>query len=154
MLKRRILSAFENGEAHSADLYPRYEEATFFLSPVVTLPAEPDLEALYDIIYIEVKNAQFNTETFEITQHTVGISFDVAATRELYAHTGWGSVCQVPLILTQPEVTKEHLESILFRDLLGSCTTTVGVRPTACQCGAGRLLLQRPVYPARRRFLL
>ncbi|NCB62179.1 MAG: hypothetical protein EOM52_00945, partial [Clostridia bacterium] len=125
-LKARILSAFADGEAHSADLFPHPDEATFFLSPVLTLPAEPDLDTLYRILYTEVKDAQFSAETYEITPHTVGLSFDLAATREQYAHTGWGSVCQVPLILTQPKITREELEAILFRDLLSSSTTNVG----------------------------
>lgn len=125
-LKAEILSAFEDGEAHAAGSGAQADEITFFVSPVYTLPAEPDLEGLYTKLHTEAQDAEFDPQTYEITREIVGISFDVDAARELYEHTGWGSVCQVPLILTQPEMTYEQLEATLFRDVLGTCTTSVG----------------------------
>lgn len=125
-LKARILSAFEDGQAHPAGEDHGFDEATFYVSPDQTFPAEPDLEGLYHKIHAEVKNAEYDPQTYEITPHVVGVSFDVEAAREQYAHTGWGSVCELPLVLTQPEMTTEELDAILFRDTLGACTTSVG----------------------------
>ncbi|MPM74127.1 hypothetical protein SDC9_121112 [bioreactor metagenome] len=56
----------------------------------------------------------------------MGVSFDVAAARELFEHTGWGSDCQVALILTQPEITYDALKATLFRDVLGTASSSVG----------------------------
>lgn len=125
-LKTRILTAFERGEAHSAGEEPEYDSATFYVSPSQAFPTEPDLEGLYQKIHAEVKNAEYDPQTYEITPHVVGVSFDIEDAREQYEHTGWGSICEIPLVLTQPEMTTEELNAILFRDILGSCTTSVG----------------------------
>jgi vancomycin resistance protein YoaR len=125
-LKARILSAFTNGEAHDTGSGSQADEITFFASPAYTFPAEPDLEGLYAKLYTEAKNAEFDPQTYEVTHEVVGVSFEIDAARELYEHTGWGSVCQVPLILTQPETTYESLNAMLFHDVLGTCTTSVG----------------------------
>lgn len=85
----------------------------------------PDFEAIHRAVYVEPVNAQMDPETFEVTGHTVGVDFDVAALETAYSQAAEGETFSVPLTVTQPKDTKESLEGKLFRDLLGEGTTTV-----------------------------
>ena len=95
---------------------------------VEEIPApEPDLEDIYRQVYVEPADAVFDTKTYEITPHVTGVSFDIAQVRaglEAAAAAGERTVTVEPT-LTEPEVTTQKLEATLFRDVLGSCTTSV-----------------------------
>lgn len=95
------------------------------LSAIQTSPQEPDFDAVHQEVFREPKDAEMDPETFEVTDHTVGVDFDVSVLKAAYASAKEGETISCPLILTQPEETREGLEGKLFRDLLGEATTTV-----------------------------
>ena len=84
---------------------------------------EIDLDALYDSIFKEPKNATYDAETGEIVPHVQGVSFDKEQARALWDSAQNGDEVKIPLILTDPEITTTMLEDMLFRDLLSSKTT-------------------------------
>ena len=101
-------------------------EKTLILSASQTSEgADPDFEAIHREVYIEPVDAALNLETMEITDHTVGVDFDVQALKTAYQNARTGETFSVPLTLTQPKVTKEDLGGRLFKDLLGEGTTKV-----------------------------
>ena len=85
----------------------------------------PDFDAIHAELYTEAKSAQMDPETFEITDHVVGVDFDVDALRAAYDRAAEGETFSIPVTITQPRDTKESLESKLFCDLLGESTTRV-----------------------------
>ncbi len=143
-LKERILQTFENGGAGGD---------AFTVAPVTILPAEIDFDALYNQVYTVPKNAEVDHTSYQIIPHVTGVSFDVNAAREQYDHTGWGSRCEIVLILEEPETTTQKLDALLFANVLGTATSKVGgtanrksnVTLAASSCN-GRVLFPGEVF--------
>lgn len=91
-----------------------------------TQPGTLDFQEIYDEIHTEPKNAEFDPETREIMPHVTGVSFDVAAVQARADAAAEGQTIRVPLTLTEPETTEQQLNEVMFSDVLGECTTTVG----------------------------
>ena len=96
------------------------------LMPQETPPQEPDFQAIHGAVAVEPQSAQYDRETGAVTDHVVGVDFDVEALKAAYEQAGEGETFSIPVTLTQPEETKQSLEAKLFRDLLGEGTTNVG----------------------------
>ncbi len=86
---------------------------------------EPDFEAIHEELATEPKDASLDTQTMAVTDHAVGVDFDVQALRNAYQNASSGETFSIPVTVTQPKVTKDVLEAQLFKDLLGEGTTTV-----------------------------
>ena len=104
---------------------------TAAVEPVVlpaheTTPQEPDFDAMYQELHAEAKSAEIDPETLEVSDHVVGVDFDVNQAKTLFDAAAEGETVEIPLTITQPEETKEGLEGKLFRDLLGEGTSRVG----------------------------
>lgn len=112
-------------EAARAMSGSQVETETVELPTHETLPQDPDFDAMYSEIHTEAQDAQLNPDTLEVSEHVVGVDFDLEAAKTAYAQAGEGESVRVPLTITQPNETKQSLESKLFRDLLGEGTTTV-----------------------------
>ena len=95
------------------------------LFPQETPPQEPDFDEIYAQLHTEAVSAQMDPDTFQITDHVVGVDFDVEALKAAYEGAAEGETFSVPVTLTQPKETKESLEGKLFQDLLGEGTTRV-----------------------------
>ena len=90
--------------------------------PTTEIPM-PDFEAIHESLMVEPADAYYDKELGEVVPEQVGANFDVANARLLWEQT---PVCQevdIPVAFTLPNETKEHLESLLFRDKLGDCDT-------------------------------
>ena len=95
------------------------------LSPQQTPLQEPDFDAIYEELAAEPENAVMDPETFAVTDHVVGVDFDVQALKTAYEQAGEGETFSIPVTLTQPKDTKESLEGKLFRDVLGEGSTVL-----------------------------
>ena len=88
-------------------------------------PREPDFEAMYEELHTEPVDSTVDPETYQATDSVVGVDFDVEQAKAAYQSAAEGETVSIPFTLTQPKETKESLQAKLFRDLLGSGTTTV-----------------------------
>ena len=86
---------------------------------------EPDFEAIHRELACEPQNASLDLESMEITDHVVGVEFDVKELQKAYRAAKGGETFSIPVTLTQPKVTKEDLGGRLFGDLLGEATSQV-----------------------------
>ena len=84
---------------------------------------EIDLMMLFDRIFIEPVSAQYDAETFSATESSSGVTFDMEAAQAMLDRAGTGTQVVIPLLVVEPEVTKEDIESMLFRDVLAETTT-------------------------------
>ncbi|MCL2568635.1 MAG: VanW family protein [Oscillospiraceae bacterium] len=107
-----IVEAFAEG-AHQPI---RYDADTVEPEPI-------DLEAIHESLFQVMESAAFDLETMSVTQHVVGVDFDVQDAQRRLNAAQQGQEVFIPLLITQPEFTTEYLESALFRDIIGSSTT-------------------------------
>ncbi len=116
-----LQSAFQNGLRGEGKT-----EETHTLTPTQMVEGEePDFEAIHRELYAEVKDASLDLESMEITDHVVGVDFDVKELRKAYQQAQSGETFSIPVTLTQPKVTREDLGGHLFQDLLGEATSQV-----------------------------
>lgn len=113
-----------------------------------------DIQKIYDEVYTEAADATLDPENdYAIVPSVTGVAFDVEAAGEALAAAEPGSAIEVPLVLTEPEISTSDMEENLFKDVLGSYTTTVGgssgrrenVRLSASFCD-GTILLPGEVF--------
>ena len=96
---------------------------TVTISAQEAAPDRLDLQKVHDELYTEPRDAEFDVASRSIIPQVTGISFDVAEAQARLDAAEEGQQLSVPLILTEPEMTTQRLESHLFSDLLGECTT-------------------------------
>jgi len=109
-------------------LYTALEEGahlTVYYMPALSDSINFDMNELYNIVHTEPVSAVWDFETFAAAECTLGVSFDVDAAMNQLANARMGEQIEIPLIFTQPEVTTEYLQGMLFSDELASRTTHV-----------------------------
>lgn len=85
----------------------------------------PDLDAIYNEIYVEPVSAAYDKDTGGVTPSVTGVSFDLEAAKKAYAQAKIGDTVSIDIIKTEPALTAENAEDLLFRDLLHNCVTTL-----------------------------
>ncbi len=91
-------------------------------------PDAVDVQAVYDAIYTEVVDATLDVaedNSYTIVESVRGVSFDVTAATSTLSAAGEGSAVSIALDIEEPTIDTETLEECLFRDVLGSYTTSV-----------------------------
>lgn len=83
-----------------------------------------DLQRLYDSVYAEAADAYYS-ENYQVEPEVVGVRFDLSEAQRLWDAADYGEQVVIPLILTQPEITAEQLEALLFRDRLSTMSTSL-----------------------------
>ena len=84
------------------------------------VPEMPDLQAIYDSLYVAPVNADIDKTTFEPIPGDYGYDFDMAAAEALIANAAYGETVEIPMRYVEPEIMDDE---VLFRDVLGSCQT-------------------------------
>jgi len=84
-----------------------------------------NLESLYDAIHTEPVEAVYDRTTGQVTQSKVGLSFDIKSAQQMLDAAKPGSTVFIPLIRTEPAVSTEQLQAMLFRDVLSEKATYV-----------------------------
>ena len=88
----------------------------------VTLPDEIDLDTIYAELASEPVEPVMDEETFEVSDHAYGYSFDLEAAKAMLAEADYGETLEIPFFATAPEKTKEEVASVLFRDVLAKAS--------------------------------
>jgi len=83
------------------------------------------LLAIQQVISKPAQSAILDTSTLVVSNSAVGTDFDLFNAIEMINNTETGKTVSIPISFIEPEITREHLESMLFRDLIGECTTWV-----------------------------
>ena len=102
-----------------AQLLAQGQADTVQLPILDSAPQEPDFQAIHGELYAEAANAAIDPDTCEVLPHTVGVDFDTAQAQRLFQQAQEGETVEVPLTVTQPDITQEILADRLFADLLG-----------------------------------
>ena len=111
-LKEEIINALEE------------EQSSLEFSKLLSQPAEPDFAALDASMEKECINAAYSDDgLFEVIDGQNACSIDVSEAQSLWQEAEIGEIVEIPLSITEPEVTGDMLRSALFHDLLGAMTT-------------------------------
>ena len=94
-------------------------------TPDYIAPKEVDLQMLYNTVYVEPVSSEYEPETYTATASVTGVSFNLNEATAMMNRAAMGEHVIIPLIFTEPEVTAEYLDSLLFRDTLAETTTYV-----------------------------
>ncbi len=83
-------------------------------------------QQIHDQVFGEMKNARYDIETGSIIPEQTGADFDIPAAQKLLDAAAPGETVRISAQIQFPAVTAETLEAVLFRDVLGECTTIAG----------------------------
>ena len=86
---------------------------------------EVDIQLLFDSINVEAVSAVYDPQTFSATQSSPGLTFDLEEANRKLNSAQRGDIIVIPLIVIEPEVTTEEIDSMLFRDVLAERTTNI-----------------------------
>lgn len=92
-----------------AQLLAQGQADTVQLPILDSAPQEPDFQAIHGELYAEAANAAIDPDTCEVLPHTVGVDFDTAQAQRLFQQAQEGETVEVPLTVTQPDITQEIL---------------------------------------------
>lgn len=117
-------------------------------------PMAVDLQAVYDELCSNPVEALMDKETFEVQTHAYGYVFDLDLARTLLGQTPSGESFEIPFTFIAPSATKEALESMLFRDVLGTYTAYSASDPAnrdvnlklSCQAINGIVLMPGEIF--------
>lgn len=101
-------------------------DRTVTVSVVETQPQPLDLNQVRDQIYAQAADAYAERNEqggVRIVPHVVGVDFDAEQAQTQFEALKQGERGRIPLTITQPERSQAKLESMLFADVLGECTT-------------------------------
>ncbi len=84
------------------------------------------IQEVHDAVSGEMENARYDHATGGILPEKRGASFDTVSAQRVLNDAAPGETVSVPADIQEPEITAEELKGVLFRDLLGECTTHVG----------------------------
>ncbi|HIV17503.1 MAG TPA: VanW family protein [Candidatus Alectryocaccobium stercorigallinarum] len=89
-------------------------------------PAAPDFQAIADSIYKEPANATLDPANgYAIVPGVLGTALDPQAAASAYEAAAEGTDVEVPLTVTEPDITSADMEANLFADRLGTYQSTV-----------------------------
>jgi vancomycin resistance protein YoaR len=120
-LEEKIFELLGSGEI--VDLAGTEPQFTMTLDQ--TLPEDLDLDDILSQVETEVQDAKFDKAQKLFQVESEGISFDTDEAQSIFDGLDWGESGNVPLIITQPQVTVDDLSGYLYQDVLGTCTTTI-----------------------------
>ena len=92
--------------------------------PEATMDAERLLMIREDLQVIPLC-AEYDPETKSVSESVVGVDIDMEGAIALLANAETGTVVSISVEYTQPAITQEFLENLLFRDLIGECVTQI-----------------------------
>lgn len=102
-----------------------YKSGVLYAQAAVSVGAveDADLQSVYDRYFVAPVDAVMDMETFAVSGGTYGYGFDLAAAKDALDAAAYGETVEIPFVRSAPEVFAETLESVLFRDVLASCST-------------------------------
>lgn len=104
-------SAFEDGS---------YFVKNCFRVDILQQPEEPDLQAIYDELYVAPVNDALDMEKHTVIPGAFGYHFDLEAAGQLVSKVKFGETVSIPMDFLEPEI---YGEEVYFRDVLGYCET-------------------------------
>ena len=85
-----------------------------------------NLQSMFEYIHLDPISSEYDPETMSATESSNGKTFDLAEAERMLHNAELGATIVIPIVVIEPEMTQEMLESMLFRDVLCERTTRIG----------------------------
>lgn len=85
---------------------------------------ELDIEALYESVHTEAADAYYDADD-GVVDEVIGIDFNKSTAQKLWNQAASGDTVEIALTITEPKLTAKDVEEMLFRDVLGTTTTSI-----------------------------
>jgi len=85
-----------------------------------------DLVALHEYIHVDAISSIYDRETMGGTPSSSGKTFDLDVAIEKLENAEFGATIVIPILILEPAISQDEVESMLFRDILGERTTSQG----------------------------
>ncbi len=86
---------------------------------------ELDIDKLHESVFLEPEDARYDKKEGKTVEHIVGIDFDKEEAVKLWNAAEYGETVEIPIIFSDPEITTDKFNELLFRDVLSECTTSL-----------------------------
>ena len=106
-------------------------EKTIQIPISVEEPEDIDTTKIHNEVFVEMKNAYYTLNPFEIHTEVRGVNFDLASLNQMIANEPEKTEYSIPLLITEPTIRVENLD--LYQDELGSCATYYVNNPNRTQ---------------------
>ena len=109
----------------ASDAISRYDLAPIECTPTESAPPFVTMEEIYQDGKKQVSNAYYDKKEKVVKEGHTGIEFDPVSAQALMDQATPGTEFSVPVTIIRPKISREEMTANLFRDTLGSCTTSV-----------------------------
>lgn len=88
---------------------------------------EEQLLTYYQDLCVEPVDAQINQTTYEVTPEVYGYGFNLDEVKDQISSAAYGTTLEIPLRYLAPNITEELISGNLFKNELGSFTSSLGL---------------------------
>ena len=85
-----------------------------------------NLQSMFEYIHVDPISSEYDPETMSATESSPGKTFDLEEAERMLYNAEYGDTIVIPIVVLEPEMTQEMLNSMLFRDVLCERTTRIG----------------------------
>lgn len=97
-----------------------YHVPNQFRVDILEEPQKPDLQAIYDALYLAPVDDSLDLKQYKILPGTYGYHFDLEAAETMVSEAAFGETLEIPMEFLEPDIFGED---VYFRDVLGYCET-------------------------------
>ncbi len=101
----------------------KYEDIVY--EAEIDTDQELDIDGIHESVFCEPEDARYDKKECKTVEHIVGIDFDKEEAVKLWNAAEYGETVEIPIIFTDPEITTDEFNELLFRDVLSECTTSL-----------------------------
>ena len=115
---QQILAVYDS--AFSAAEAGKYRVENHFRVDILEQPELPDLQAIYDELYIAPVDDTLDMENHTVIPGSRGYHFDLEAAEKQVSKAGFRETLSIPMAFVEPKISGD---AVYFQDILGSCET-------------------------------
>ena len=115
---QKILAVYDS--AFTAAENGAYHVPNQFRVDILEEPQQPDLQAIYEELYLAPVDDSLDLEQYKIIPGTFGYHFDMEAAEAAVSEAAFGETLEIPMEFLEPDIFGED---VYFQDVLGYCET-------------------------------
>lgn len=115
---QQIMAVYDSAFAAAATT--GYQVSGPFRVDILAEPEGPDLQKIYEEVYIAPVDDSLDMEKYEVIPGAYGYHFDLDTAQKLADQAAFGETLSIPMAFQEPDIFGDD---VYFRDVLGYCET-------------------------------